>query len=110
VTDSIFYDNLTVKPASTGSIVVDRVYCLHFSTFSDSDWNCLANAYELLPSWKGIEDGFPFWFGFTESPSFLTASVEPSGLQVTGQVTLSELQQWHSAFLAVATTLPTFQV
>jgi hypothetical protein len=110
VTDSIFYDNLTVKAASTGSVAVDRVYCLQFSMFSDSDWSCLANAYELLPSWKGIEDGFPFWFGLTESTSFLTASVEPSGLQITGQVTSTELQQWHSAFLAIATILPTFKI
>jgi hypothetical protein len=110
VTDSIFYDNLTVEPASSGSVAVNRVYCLHFSAFSDNEWNCLADAYERLPSWKGVEDGCPCWFGFTESPSFLTASVEPSGLQVTGQVTSTELQQWHSAFLAVAKTLPTFHV
>ena len=106
----IYYDNITSSTADGGIATIDRVYCLSFSAFTDGDWASLSKTYESLPGWLGhLEHGCPCWFGSPESSSFLAASVEPSGLQVFGQLPPEAWQQWHVSFVAAVSALPTFE-
>jgi hypothetical protein len=103
--DSIWYDN---NPEDGD---VDRVYCLQLSGFSDENWSDLSDIYSTLPGWSGeSDDGCPCWFGTTRSTQFLVASVEPSGLHVSGSLPNDKLQQWHVAFIRAISSLPTFVV
>jgi hypothetical protein len=109
---AIYYDNdASHLPAAGSAVPVERVYCLRFNEFVPEHWENLQRIYESLPGWAGIgEHGCPCWFGGSESPPFLVASVEPSGLQVTGSLPVDDWSNWHEAFLATLKELPTFEV
>ena len=109
---SLYYDNDALHlPAGGGSVPIERVYCLRFSEFGQSEWNRLQALYESLPGWSGIgEHGCPCWFGATESPPFLLASVELSGLQVTGSLPPTEWVKWNETFVRALPGLPIFEV
>lgn len=108
-----FYDNAKVEPDKLGFLFVDRVYCFAWDEFSDEDWQNLAKVYEELPGWLGYSNeghikGYPCWFSLDEESldSHLSASQEPPGLQVTGNITSKQLLQWHEYFLKLTQNLP----
>jgi hypothetical protein len=84
-----FYDYAMEEP--TGEIVtIGRMYCLLINSFTPSDWEKLRNIYRPLPHF--IEDtALPSWFGAnTDSEFHLIASVEPSGIEITGFLPLAD--------------------
>jgi hypothetical protein len=109
---ALYYDNdTTSRPESGESVPVERVYCLRLNDFEAKQWEQLMRIYESLPGWVGVgEHGCPAWFSKSEQPPFLLASVEPSGLLVTGSLTPHAWQAWHEAFAPVLSRLPNFEV
>ena len=109
---AIYYDNdASPLPVASNAVPVERVYCLRFHEFSSKQWEQLQSLYESLAGWAGVgEHGCPCWFGIGEHPPFLLASVEPSGLQVSGSLAPNDWSKWHEAFMACLRDLPTFEV
>jgi len=108
-----FYDNAPCEYDKHDRCFVDRIYCFAWDAFTEDNWKELGKAYELLPSWLGYgASGFakdcPVWFGDfeDENSSHLSSSVEPPGLQVTGDVTDDELERWHTRFIELTQDLP----
>jgi hypothetical protein len=101
---------------------VDRVYRLAWRDFDENKWAALDAVYRRLPGWCGypvvkssgwrgwlgrMVEGPPFWFGADENAApHLTASVEPPGLQVTGQLSASDFEKWHEQFMAAIAEFP----
>ena len=109
---TLYYDNdASYLPASSDAVPVERVYCLRFHEFSSTQWEQLQSLYESLPGWAGVgEHGCPCWFGTAEQPPFLVASVEPSGLQISGSLPSHDWRKWHEAFMAGLSGFPSFEV
>ena len=109
---SLFYDNSTDHVSAEVPLsAVERVYCLQFSDFTDADFTHLEEVYRRLPGWQGFTpDGLPSWFGFEGATPFLHASVEPSGLQLVGILTVEDWQAWDDAFRLHLPEFPTFDV
>lgn len=54
---------------------------------SDEDWQTVQKVYENIDGWKGyIIDGCPTWFGSENDERYVWASVEPSGLLLSGNL------------------------
>jgi hypothetical protein len=69
-------------------------------------WDRLGSIYERLPGWLGY-DPVPWWFGNDGTrPPYLSASVEPPGLQVTGVLPAGEFARWHEAFMQALAEFP----
>ena len=95
----------------SGYMAVERVYALKHGEFAEAQWQQLASVFESLPEWQGAGDhGCSCWFGRSEAAPYLLASVEPSGLQVSGIVTASQWQSWNERFVAQLGNVPTFEV
>ncbi len=60
---------------------------------SDSDWKKVMSVYKQMDGWIDNRD-FPYWFGTEEDDQCITASIEPSGLVVTGNVNESVWFGW----------------
>ena len=103
-----FHDNLEVTPIDglTCLVEVERVYGLDWDRFDDHHWEALARVYERLPGVLRHRDG-PMWFGDDEDvPPFLSASVEPPGLQVHGVLPEADWSAWDQRFRTEAAGLP----
>jgi len=108
---ALFYDNDPSSLPSGTSVPVERVYCLRFAEFEEEHWEELQRVYESLPGWVGIgEHGCSCWYGKSEEPPFLSASVEPSGLMISGSLPPHDWTEWHEAFNPVVSRLPHFEV
>jgi len=108
---ALYYDNPTSLSSPVGSIHVERVYAVRFAEFGEGEWEKLLRLFEALPAWQGEgEHGCSCWFSRSEVAPYLLASVEPSGLLVTGVLGKQEWEQWNSKFLACLRELPTFEV
>ena len=108
-----FYDNDLAPGSSAPNLIrVERVYGLSFDTFSEMDWQQLAEVYQNLPRWLGYgADGCPRWFGADEeAPPYLWASVEPAGLQVRGVLSAEAWEEWDAGFRQSAVALPKREV
>ncbi|MED4533263.1 hypothetical protein ABET51_00050 [Metabacillus fastidiosus] len=94
-----FYDNNEIQPNEMNSVFIDRVYCLDFHKFTELTWGHLGQVYLSLPNCISKENQLPMWFGEEEiSPVYLYASVEPSGLQIIGELTLEQWKSWEHIF------------
>lgn len=105
-----WYDNLAPRPVGglTCMVEVERIYRFAWDRFAPSDWDALARSYEGLPGALGWSTGgVPFWFGDDEDvPPFLSASVEPPGLQVFGVLPEADWHAWDGRFRAETAGLP----
>lgn len=66
-------------------------------------WEKITSVYEQLQGWVGFSDGIPFWFGTNENDKHVCASVEPSGLLVSGYMDKEEWLHWIASFQEIAT-------
>lgn len=108
---ALYYDNPTSLSSPGGAIPVERVYALRFAEFGEPEWKQLLHVFEVLPAWQGEgEHGCSCWFSRSEVASYLLASVEPSGLLVTGVLGKQEWERWHSHFVTCLGEFPTFEV
>ena len=89
-------------------VEVERVYGLDWARFGDEHWEVLARLYEGLPGAVRHRD-VPWWFGDDEDfPPFLRASVEPTGLRVSGILPESDWLAWDERFRSeIGDRLPT---
>lgn len=88
---------------------IDRIYCFDWDAFSDADWQCLADVYSQLPEVRPPSpESCPRWYSGKDDPGngYLTASVEPPGLQVFGVLREPELSEWHNEFIKRISGLP----
>lgn len=95
-----FYDNIDPTPvgADRSIVEIERVYGFAFDRFEEVHWSALDAIYRSLPG-AYRETETPMWFGSSEdTPPFLWASVEPTGLQVYGILPLQSWREWDSAF------------
>ena len=107
----IYYDNSPIDSVANGHCIIDRVYALSFSEFSKTDWTRLLNIYSRLPGWQGAsQEGCACWCGTSKPVPCLFASIEPSGLHVTGELGSDAWSEWHAAFLPFVEDLPHFLV
>ncbi|WP_165072790.1 hypothetical protein [Paludisphaera rhizosphaerae] len=110
-----WYDNLEPTPVDglTCMVEVERVYGFDWDRFDEDDWSRLSQVCEGLPGAikpgpSGLPGGLVYWFGDDEDvPPYLSASVEPPGLQVYGMLPEADWSAWDARFQAEATTLPT---
>lgn len=66
-------------------------------------WDRLGALYAEMPGWAEAhgEGGCPWpgqWFGLNGDAKHLTASVEPGGLQIYGELPQAEWEAWISLF------------
>ncbi len=104
---TLFYDNqLDESSDHPGLVEVERVYALDFARFSAADNRALLELYRSLPG-AYRETDVAAWFGDSaDSPPYLAASAEPSGLQVNGSLAPADWDVWHDAFLRGLTAHP----
>jgi len=109
---ALYYDNDTRHIAPAGGLhAVERVYAIQLSKFTDRHSERLRQTYESLPEFSGYgNDGVPFWYGTEDSPPFLWASVEPSGLLVHGVLSPEQWRTWDAQFCQHLADFPTFEV
>jgi hypothetical protein len=103
-----FYDYAMEEPS--GEIVeIGRVYCLTVNDFTPADWDRLRNTYQSLPHF--VENAsLPSWFGADETKDFhLIASVEPTGIEVTGFLRLIDWLDWDVQFRARIAGMPSYE-
>ncbi|WP_201004126.1 hypothetical protein [Paenibacillus glycanilyticus] len=99
--DICFYDNAELLVKEKGIVSVDRVYCLDFNEFVAATWEQLKQIYLLLPQYLVNSHQCPMWFGEEGISSiYLYASVEPSGLQIVGELTFEKWELWEKTFHA----------
>jgi hypothetical protein len=106
-----FYDNNTDHIPVTGSnMAVERVYCIRVDNFTEAQSQRLVEIYRSLPGWVDFLEGIPCWFGTHGSTPSLSASVEPSGLIVSGTTPTGAWSEWDSSFQRQIAEFPKFEV
>ncbi len=104
-----YYDNTNIESDQNSVVIIDRVYCLDFDKFDDANWSKLGEIYNLLP--HKIDTHLPCWFGIEgENQFYLCASVEPSGLQIFGELKECDWIKWESVFNKYLHMFPLFYV
>lgn len=104
-----FYDNKPLEPENDGWIDVERIYCFDWNKFDTAHMDRLRSIFQKLPqSCKHDTDDCHWWYSDQEDieRGYLTASVEPPGLQVFGTLPLAAWQEWDQEFQAQANGLP----
>ncbi len=109
---ALFYDNQVQSDTSEVDFqMVERVYAIRFSNFTEAHWKRLDVTYQSLPEFVDYGNcDIPFWFGTEDSPLFLSASVEPSGLLVHGRLSAEQWLAWDTKFREHLPEFPTFEV
>ena len=105
-----FYDVADVQPASNGWLDIERIYCFAWDAFSTEDMRRLGEIFQSLPQWKHEDArGCHWWYAENEDPDhgYLTASIEPPGLQVFGSLQYTDWVAWDGMFRERASKLPT---
>ncbi|MCZ8520777.1 MULTISPECIES: hypothetical protein [Paenibacillus] len=96
-----FYDNIELAVNEQSVVLIDRVYCLNFNEFIEDTWEQLKQVYLVLPQYLAESHPCSMWFGEEGVSTYhLYASVEPSGLQIVGELSMEQWELWESAFHA----------
>jgi GNAT superfamily N-acetyltransferase len=91
-----FYDNGSPHRPH-GDVEADRVYGIDHD-MTGTQWQRLDEIYRTLPGFSETL-GSSVWFGAEGDPAgWLVASVEPSGLHVSGRLPAAAWQSWTAAF------------
>ena len=72
------------------------------SDLADSEWAKVMAVYESMDDWVP-EQAVPCWFGPLDSPKYLAASVEPSGLLLEGNIDPLLFRGWVTKLCAKLT-------
>ena len=98
---SHFYNNQYDR--IKGLLVVDRIYLIDTENFTQEMWEELTKIYLGLPSYLESES----WFGVRgENEHYLSASIEPVGLQVGGKLLEKDFLLWEEIFHKEIQKLP----
>lgn len=106
--DAWYYDTAEARcDPGTGLATVDRIYCLDWDRFTRSHFAALGGLYLRLPGAQQPTGELPCWFGPDEgAPPYLLASIEPPGLQVTGELAVGDWEEWDRRFRELASGFP----
>jgi hypothetical protein len=81
------------------SITLNLTYDL-----TESEWSKVMAVYRAMDGWiEGQE--LPCWFGPLDSARFVAASVEPSGLQISGRIEPLLFRGWVTKLCAKLTAI-----
>ncbi|WP_312105915.1 hypothetical protein [Lachnoclostridium sp.] len=80
---------------------------IHY-TASKEIWEQLSQMYTEMPYWIGFVEGIPHWYG--TSGKQISASVEPSGLQLYAELPQEEWEKWLSNFKSRASIIMGYEV
>lgn len=53
---------------------------------SPQEWQKVTSVYESLDGWLGPQSEIPYWYGKEGESRYISASAEPSGLLLEGQI------------------------
>lgn len=90
-----------------------EIYSVNLNIWYNSPkevWDIIPEIYSEMAGWHGFIDNFPFWFGNESDEKYITASVEPSGLQINGKLESDEWKLWIEEFKKTATEKLGFEV
>lgn len=105
--DAGYHDTAPVaSDPETGLVTIDRVYRLDWDRFTSSHDAALQRVYRRLPGARCSVDALPGWYGRGDAPPSLEASVEPSGLQVTGELPPGAWEVWDRRFRELTSGFP----
>jgi len=96
-----FYDTKPAEPDGDGWVDVERIYCLDWDAFDRALMDRLRDIFRILPqSRKHDPDDCHWWYSDREDTDagYLTAGVEPPGLQVFGTLPLAAWEEWDREF------------
>ena len=103
------YDCADPDPTPEGWLDIVRIYCFDWDAFDRDDMDRLRSILATLPQWKkhDVHDCH-WWYAEWDDAEhgYLTAGVEPPGLQVFGTLPLREWEVWDRAFQERAAGLP----
>jgi hypothetical protein len=69
----------------------------------EEDWMDLHAAYEAMPGWVGFDSqGNAYWFGHVQDDKHIEASMEPSGLVLSGYLDDADWEKWILEFIEKA--------
>ena len=58
-------------------------------------WDVIPEVYKKMPGWLGYDkNNIPYWFSYKENKKMICASVEPPGIQFTGNMEEKEWNLW----------------
>jgi hypothetical protein len=80
---------------------MERIYCFDWDSFAQGDMDHLRAIFALLPHWRNHDaNDCHWWYSEREDTEngYLTAAVEPPGLQVFGTLPIREWVAWDRAF------------
>lgn len=92
-----FYDCKPLELGDDGWVDVERIYCLEVDSVDEQLLDRLRMIFDGLPgSVKQDADGCHWWYSDWEDieNGYLTAGIEPPGLQVFGTLPLTTWQEW----------------
>jgi hypothetical protein len=104
-----FYDEWDATPDQDGWVDIDRIYCFDWNAFDAGLFERLRRVFRSLPRSEGDDaHGCHWWYSNREdlANGYLTAGVEPPGLQVFGTLPVGTWHDWDAAFQIAAADLP----
>jgi len=104
-----FYDNNPPEPGDDGWVDVERIYCFDWDAFDATLMDRLREIFTTLPqSRKHDANDCHWWYSDRENigDGYLTAGVEPPGLQVFGTLPIETWVEWDQTFQAQTAGLP----
>lgn len=104
-----YYDCADMDPTPDGWLDIERVYCFDWDAFGTEDMSRLRSVFEALPgSRKHDPDDCHWWFAdhADVEGGYLTAGIEPPGLQVFGTLPVEEWIGWEREFRRLADGFP----
>lgn len=73
-------------------------------------WDKIPALYEKMPGWIGFHREFPFWYGDLSDEKYISASLEPGGLQFSSRMDEEEWELWLEKLKRTATEMLGFPV
>jgi hypothetical protein len=108
-----YYDIADATPEEDGWVDIERIYCFDWDAFDKALMDQLEAVFKLLPEARRMDsDGCYWWYADDEDVEggYLTAGVEPPGLQVFGTLQVREWEKWDSVFQEKAAGFPMRQI
>ena len=104
-----FYDCIDMTSDHDGWLDIERIYCFDWDSFTREDMEKLRAIFVELPNSERQDvDGCHWWYAerVDIENGYLTAGIEPPGLQVFGTLPESEWSRWDNLFRSRAVGLP----
>ena len=104
-----FYGNIDLEPTADGWLDIERIYCFDWDGFASEQYRRLHAVFASLPGSKGqVPHDCHWWYSDHDDVEngYLTAGVEPPGLQVFGTLRATDWEAWDRQFRQRSDGLP----